>query len=402
MLSPLELLDIAQEQSARIPRTPEYAEERNAAWLAVGTACLGCGEIDKAKRALQSIDEVRLQAPLRVEIGRWAGGHQDSDAAHKLLEETVSQVAALEPWLTRKDVTDLVPAIFKLLGGEAVQLVARQLQDPFTAGNVYVALADHLSTVSERREQLVKAEQLAMGVREGDRDYALRWVFRGYQSAGLVEDAERVRRAAWKDPEELTRTDDKLLKDAEELAAEIPKHVAQDLPDTPAARLRRFLDYKFNDLKVVFLTDACSAGGLADPEMEELIRSEQFQRVEAARPPRLSADSSQLDAAGMARFLFGRPVCQHSTDQPLLTGENIIDSGPDDAVFVRQMTSLFREFGTLAEPYSAEQVEQGLWFVLGHPFWLRDMIYDAELPLKLREECLSSMLNPFRDYHLPR
>ena len=402
MLSPLELLEIAQDLAVRIPRTAEYAEERNATWLAVGNACLASDEVGKAERALRSIDELRVQAPLRMEIGKWAGSHEESEVGRRLLEETVSQIAELECWVTRKDVTDLVPAIFKLLGNEAVQSVARQLQDPFTAGNVYVTLADYLSTVSERGEQLAKAEKLAMGTREGDRDHALRWVFRGYESAGLFEDAERVRRAASKDPEELTRYEDKLLKDAQAIAAEIRKHVPQDPPDTPAARLRRFLDYKFNDLKVVFLTDACIAGGIDNPEMEEVIRSDRFQRVEAARPTRLSADASHLDAAGIARFLFGRPVSQHSADQPLLIGENIIDRGPDDAVFVRQMTGLFREFGTMAETFSAEQVEQGLWFILGHPFWLHDMIYNPELPLNLREECLRAMLNPFRDYYMPR
>src|SRR5208282_2432071 len=139
-----------------------------------------------------------------------------------------------------------------------------------------------------------------------------------------------------------------------------------------------------------------------DPEIEEQIRSEPFQRVEAARPPRLTGDTSFLDAAGMARFLFGRPVCQHPADESLLRGEDHRDSDPDAVIFVCQMSGLFRDFGRLAEPFAPEQVEQGLWFVFGSPFRLQDMVGDRRVSPELREECLRSMINPFRDYYLPR
>ena len=129
MLSPLELLEIAQDLAVRIPRTAEYAEERNATWLAVGNACLASDEVGKAERALRSIDELRVQAPLRMEIGKWAGSHEESEVGRRLLEETVSQIAELECWVTRKDVTDLVPAIFKLLGNEAVGMTDAQVED---------------------------------------------------------------------------------------------------------------------------------------------------------------------------------------------------------------------------------------------------------------------------------
>jgi hypothetical protein len=48
MLSPPELLDLAQNLAAQIPRTAEYSEERNAAWLAVGTARLKFDDITNA------------------------------------------------------------------------------------------------------------------------------------------------------------------------------------------------------------------------------------------------------------------------------------------------------------------------------------------------------------------
>jgi hypothetical protein len=395
MLSPVELLNLAQSMAARIPRTAEYSEERNAAWLAVGVARLKFDDIADAQRGLESIDDVRVQARLRVAADKWAGEHPESEMGRKMLQDTATQFSTFEAWLTRKDVDGLVPAVFKVLGIEGVHSIARQLEDLFTAGNVYVTLSCQLSDVAMRREELLHAEKLATSVREGDRDWALRWVFRGYQYAGLTDDAERVRRLASLDPGELTRNESAALADSEKYLPQIPG-------DTQLARLRRYLDYKSNDLKVAFLIDASLAGNINDPEIEELIRNEPFQRLEAARAPRLSADTSTFDAVGMARFLFGRPVCQHPADRLLLAGEDYCDSDPEAPVFVRQMTSLFRDFGKLAATFSMEQVEQGLWFVFGHPFWLRDMIGDPRVLSQSREECLRSMVHPFRDYLLPR
>lgn len=402
MLSPLELLDFAQNLAARIPRTSEYSEERNAAWLAVGTARLRLDDITNAQRALESIDDPRVQAPLRIETGKWAGEHQDSEIGRNILREMVSQISSFQCWLTPRDITDLVPSVFKVLGLEGVHLIARQLEDPFTAGNVHVMLSYQLSEAHARREQLLIAEKLAVNVPEGNRDWALRWVFHGYQRAGFMEDAERVRRLESKDPEEMTREEEALFAAAGTCLADADRSLAQTPPDVPVERLRRFLDYKFNDLKVIFLTDACLAGGVTDPEIEEQIHSESFLRIEAARPMRLTGDTSLLDAGGMARFLFGRPVCQHPADESLLRGEDNRDSDPNAVVLVRQMSGLFRDFERLAEPFSPEQIEQGLWFVFGNPFWLRNRLEEREVSSELREECLRSMINPFRDYYLHR
>jgi hypothetical protein len=393
MIPPLELLNLAQSLAARIPRTPEYSEERNASWLSVGTACVCLDDIAGAKNALENLDNVRAQAQLRLELGNWVGGHTASETGRSVLRETLAGFSSLEPHLSRKDVTDLVPSVFKTFGVEGVHLLARQLEDPFTAGNVYVTLSYCLSDDSPRREQLLLAERLATTVREGDRDYALRWVYSGYKTAGLSEDMDRVRRMASVEPMELTAREEALFEN-------IDKYLPQAPPDTPKARLRRVLDYGRNDLKVIFLTDSCVAGGISDPEMEAQIRSNTFEDINGARAMELYGDSSSLDSAGFACFLFGRPVCQHPADRALLEGKDRCDR-PDSAVFVRQLTSLFRDFGMLAKPFSAEQVEQGLWFVLGHPFWLVEKLADEEVSEGLRAECLRSMVSPFRDYYHP-
>ncbi len=118
-MSPVELLDSAQNLAARIPRTSEYSEERNVAWLAVGTARLRFDDITNAERALESIDEARVQALLRLETSKWAGEHQDSEIGRNILRETVSQISTFERWLGRNDIADLIPSVFKVLGSEA-------------------------------------------------------------------------------------------------------------------------------------------------------------------------------------------------------------------------------------------------------------------------------------------
>ncbi len=152
MLSPAELLDLAQDLAARIPRTPEYSEEKNTAWLAVGMAHLRFDDATRARQALENLDHPRVQAQFRLEAGKWAGEHLGSEAGRDMLRETVSQISTFERWLARNPLAELVPAVFKLLGPDAVRSMARQLEDPFTAGNVLVTLSYQLADPAEKHE----------------------------------------------------------------------------------------------------------------------------------------------------------------------------------------------------------------------------------------------------------
>ena len=402
MLSQADLLDLADALAARIPRNPDYALDWNRAWRTMASARLRVDDIASAQRAMNKVDEVCLQAQVRIEAALWTGQHPESAIGRDILGDTVARASAFEPWWSRRDVTDLVPIISGTLGVEQVDAMARQLKDPFTAGNVHVTLAYALSNPESKREQLRKAEALATIVREGDRDFALRWVFEGYRQAGFVEDAERLRRLAAMDPEDLTRNVRSFLAEAESVLAKADTNLERHPAGTLSDRLRRFMEYGFNDLKVMFLTDASRGGDLDDSEVEARVRSEAFQRVEPPRAPRLRSNMASLDADGLARLLFARPVCQHDDDKALLEGDDGCEYEHDEAAFVRALTELFEDLGRLAAQFSSEQVEQGLWFVLGHPFWLHDALVDRRLPLESRERCVRAMIHPFRDYYLPR
>src|SRR4029453_11495674 len=228
---------------------------------------------------MHTVDEPCLQAQLRIEAGRWVGEHPASADGRDVLRDTVARTSAFEPWWSRRDVTDLVPVVAIVLGAEHAEAMARQLKDPFTAGNVHVTLADALTSPAAKRQQLRKAEALATIVREGDRDFALRWVFEGYRRAGFDDDAERLRRLAGMDPEDLTRKERTVLADANSVLARADTIRDRHPADTLGDRLRRFMDYGFNDLKVMFLTDAARSGDLENPEIEERVRSDAFRRL---------------------------------------------------------------------------------------------------------------------------
>lgn len=400
MLSQADLLHLAETFAERIPRTPDYALDWNAAWRAIASARLRVDDISSAQRAMNKVAEPCLQAQLRVEAGLWVARHPDSAIGRDLLRDTVARASAFEPWWSRRDVTDLVPVIAMMLGAEHVEALARQLNDPFTAGNVHVRLAYALANRAAKYEQLQTAEALASIVREGDRDFAVRSVFEGYRQAGFIEDAERLRRSASTDPEDLTRKERTILAEARSVLARADTNQARQSTDTLSDRLRRFMEYGFNDLKVIFLTDASRDGDLDNPQIEQQLRSDTFQRIEPPRAPPLSSNVASLGAHGLARLLFGRPVCQHDDDKALLEGDDRCGHDHDEAAFIRTLTELFENFGRLAAEFSCEQVEQGLWFVFGEPFWLRDALADRGIPLESRERCLRAMIHPFRDYYL--
>lgn len=204
------------------------------------------------------------------------------------------------------------------------------------------------------------------------------------------------------DPEDLTRKERTVLAEANSVLASADSIRDRDPADTLGDRLRRFMEYGFNDLKVMFLTDASRSGDLDNPEIEERVLSDAFQRMGPPRAPRLRSNMASLDADGLARLLFARPVCQHDDDKALLEVDDGCEHEHDVAAFVRTLTELFEDFGKLAVQFSCEQVEQGLWFVLGQPFWLHDALLERRLPLESRERCVRAMIHPFRDYYLPR
>jgi hypothetical protein len=388
LLSPADLLDQAEEFSSRIPAGDDYVEDRNISWLAIGQAWLKLGDGAGAMRALSRLDHPRCQAVLRHAIAMWTGDHPEFEAGRELSRETAVQIAQWEPAFSRSDVTDLVAPIHRIFGEELVREMAAGLTDRFTASNVLVTLSHFVRDVGVRQDTLESAEHLASSVRAGDRDFALRWVYNGFRAAGCEADAQRILASMTMAPKQMDDpmlAAEKALEAAEQLLAQ---YNLETLVDTALARLRRYIEYKFNDLNVRLLADLAEAGGVADADVEQILLSDMFHAIQPPRAPSVGRDVSNLDASALADFVFRRPVILHDADQQLLEGSDCFDEGARDDGFARRVLEMFENFGSVAPRYSMEQIDQGLWLLLSGPLCVR-----------LDLECSDRMLNPFRDYY---
>jgi hypothetical protein len=398
MLRPKELLSMAEALATRIPYESAFAEEREVSWELIGRGWLGADQPERAARALGGLPVGPAQAALRMSFMAWLSAHPNSDVGRRILQQTLDNLAALEAWFSRRDLSELTPVACKVCGAEAVRRAAGCLEDPFTRVCMLATLASLLPE-ADACSTLAEAETFALTVGEGDRDWALRWVLRAHQRAGRASDAERVRSAMTRDPD----TMDAPVHLAEELLKTLgAKTNAHELEqDSHLQKLVRFLGYAHNDLKVRWLVDEASRGTLVDPDTEAMLASPQFTRVEAARQPSVHSDPSHLAASEFADFFFARSVVHLDCEKELVSGDVRYDSGQVDPVaMVRRATDLFSSFGATGKRYSADQVEQGLWYLLSYPHGLfSDVLTDDLVSEQLRLSCLASMLRPFTDYY---
>jgi hypothetical protein len=290
----------------------------------------------------------------------------------------------------------MVPTAYHLFGEPTVRRLAGGLQDPFNASNVLVALAGLLWDPEARQRTLQQAERIA-DFEGGDRDFAMEGVYAGYLSAGWEDEAQRVRRGMDVKP---GYVDEALQKAAEalKLAERVltPPGTVKP-PDPPLARLRRFMEYRCNDLKVHFLVDLANAGYLNDPELEDLIAGESFARIEPPRPSSMDLDPSRFDDEAFARFLFGRPVCQHESDRKLLEAYDE-EQEPERIPFLERACTLFENFADIGARFSPQQIDQGLWYLFGYRFRLGDILHAADVPLEARHRTIRAMVYPFSQY----
>lgn len=102
MLTQTDLLHLAEAFAARIPRTHEYALDRNRAWRAVASGYLGVDDIEGARRVLDSIDEPCTQAQVRIEAAIWTGRHPASATGREILRDTVAATSTFQRWWSRR------------------------------------------------------------------------------------------------------------------------------------------------------------------------------------------------------------------------------------------------------------------------------------------------------------
>jgi hypothetical protein len=221
-------------------------------------------------------------------------------------------------------------------------------------------------------------------------------IVRGYQESDHQGEAAAVLALMTEKPDTmfapLARTQE-VIAQAKELLPERPTPV-----DTAANTLSRYLHYRHNDLKVRWLVDQASRGGLDDFALETLIASEPFQSLEPARQPSIHSDASHMDAEEFAAFLFDRALPLSHADEDLLRREYGCSEKTPAPRLIQLATSLFLDFERIAQRYSEAQIQQGIWFLLAFPYTLGEDLNRQEAPLELRQACLEAMVVPFRDY----
>ena len=160
----------------------------------------------------------------------------------------------------------------------------------------------------------------------------------------------------------------------------------------------RFLHYRRNDLKIRWLVEQATTGGLFDADLEAKLESETFHRLEPARQPSIYYDLSYLEPSAIGAFLFARPVPLRASDRDLLQGDHMRYRWRDERSLVRSATELFVAFEAVSQAYSEEQIEQGLWFLFGQ-FGLFEELAKEKVPIAEGLSCVDAMLVPFRAYY---
>ena len=91
------------------------------------------------------------------------------------------------------------------------------------------------------------------------------------------------------------------------------------------------------------------------------------------------------------KFVFDHPV----TEPEWYMEEHWGWEGEPEVV-LRYVIQLMSQVEVLVDMYSAAQIEQGLWFLVGPVGGLFDWLWDEDIDWNLRRECIQSMANIFK------
>lgn len=67
-------------------------------------------------------------------------------------------------------------------------------------------------------------------------------------------------------------------------------------------------------------------------------------------------------------------------------------------IMVRHMTFLFEHFTEVSSKYSLQQINAGMWAMLGEPFRLEEFLWQPALPLSDRLACVRSMYSVYSQF----
>jgi hypothetical protein len=109
-------------------------------------------------------------------------------------------------------------------------------------------------------------------------------------------------------------------------------------------------------------------------------------------------DLSALAYEPWLRQVFDHPVRQES-EEPWYWAEEWTLSVP--VTLLKHVTRLCRDFSNATSSYSPEQVDQGIWFLLGVCTDLPRILTQSDLPWPPRQECIAAMPAVYTSYIAP-
>jgi hypothetical protein len=114
-------------------------------------------------------------------------------------------------------------------------------------------------------------------------------------------------------------------------------------------------------------------------------------------------DLSSFSFEQFTEYFFARKVLPDKEQFDLfmvgLDGETFDESvAVSPSVVVDHMTKLFSNFGQITTKYTIEQIDQGIWGILGANLELYELIFDPVVPLDNRLACIRAMYHVFSDF----
>jgi hypothetical protein len=103
--------------------------------------------------------------------------------------------------------------------------------------------------------------------------------------------------------------------------------------------------------------------------------------------------TAPIDLSGLAyepwlRQVFDHPVCAEKEEEWYWSEEWIVS---EPVTLLQHVTRLCREFSIATSRYSHQQIDQGIWFLLGGCIDFPTILIDHALPWPPRQECIASM-----------
>lgn len=111
----------------------------------------------------------------------------------------------------------------------------------------------------------------------------------------------------------------------------------------------------------------------------------------------MDVDISLMGYEQWVRFLFEHPVPEEGNYESSWK-DNITCEVSQPVALIEHVTRMCGELVQIGQRYTAEQVDQGIWFLLSYPAELGLFLLNTEVPVEQRIECVRAMYRVYADY----